>query len=542
MPTITAFTDHPTHPYVRVEINWADVPWVTHARVLRVNTATGACTPLRPYICYDGDYLLLSCGHGIFWDTEVPLDTPVYYITEALDAPCIPAAAYGSDQFSRVVVASWGSTPGGLAYSHLGTAADFNVDGLYGTHSHPAANTSRISTINVGQTDLTIQVDVATPAVALSVAQLSSVLARFVDTNNYMMARVGFTTASAVTVTLRKRVAGVETTLSSISVPGLIHVPNTFYTVQLTTSGQSVTAKVWPVGTAEPAYPQITGTLLPGELTTGTSVGVRSALDVGSTNVVPFVYSFDNLLVYQPCEPCEPVTGTSATVSIASTGVFWLSDPVRPCNDQPVPLCAPGSPLLVDCGGTGAITFVGMGTELYASNSFNLQPANRRRPIVATRPRSDASTTLRLQTTSFDAREQLLALLIPGSPLMFRGPSEYGIPDRYLAVAPVPVESLVPDLRVQIRSASLPYETVDRFAGPTQGICGARVQDICELFPTWGDLAASGLSWDDLVAGRASPVSSNPDARTWDGVDAEFASWNAVEAGGRTWTGLQEGD
>lgn len=89
MPTITVFPDVP-RAYNRVEINWADTPAATHARVLRVDAETGECTPLRPYICFDGDQILLSCGHGIFWDTEVPLDRSVYYITESDTAPCIP--------------------------------------------------------------------------------------------------------------------------------------------------------------------------------------------------------------------------------------------------------------------------------------------------------------------------------------------------------------------------------------------------------------------------------------------------------------------
>lgn len=89
MPIITAFPNE-ADAQVRVEINWADVPSVAYAKVLRYNPATGECIPLRPYVCYFGDYIRLSCGHGIFFDTEMPLDTEFYYITEGLDAPCIP--------------------------------------------------------------------------------------------------------------------------------------------------------------------------------------------------------------------------------------------------------------------------------------------------------------------------------------------------------------------------------------------------------------------------------------------------------------------
>jgi hypothetical protein len=113
---------------------------------------------------------------------------------------------------------------------------------------------------------------------------------------------------------------------------------------------------------------------------------------------------------------------------------------------------------------------------------------------------------------------------------------------RYMDVRDVQLASELPDLRIQIRSAVLPYETVDRPAGPTEGICGARVADICALFPTWGDLAASGFTWGDLPAGQASPESANPDRRTWNDVNAEFADWDAVNTGGRTWNDLYEGE
>jgi hypothetical protein len=89
MPILTAYPDVP-RAYVRVEASWADTPVVTQASVVRVDVVTETCTPLRPYVCFDGDELELSCGLGIWWDTEVPLDRQVYYITQSTQAPCIP--------------------------------------------------------------------------------------------------------------------------------------------------------------------------------------------------------------------------------------------------------------------------------------------------------------------------------------------------------------------------------------------------------------------------------------------------------------------
>lgn len=338
MPVISAFADHPSRPYIRVEINWADVPAVSHARVLRYDTVTGECAALRPYICYDGDYLLLACGSGIFWDTEVPLDHPVYYITEGLDAPCVPS---GDD-----------------------------------------------------------------------------------------------------------------------------------------------------------------------------------------------------------CIPCTPVTADTSLdpLTIANDGRFWLKDPVRPCNDRPVPLCQTGAPKLPPCEDTNGILFVGIGTEVYPSNGFSLRAVNRNLTQAITRPRGGAVTALKLQTVTFTDRDDVIVLAAPGTPLLFQGPPEYGVPDRYMSVQDLQISSELPDLRIQNRTEVLPYVTVERPAGPTQGICGARVADICDAYSSWDELAATGFTWNDLVAGQATSTSANPNRRTWNDVNAEFVDWDAVNTGGRTWDGLEEGD
>lgn len=85
MPTLTATVDN-TRAYVLVVADWTDTPAVEYARVWRVNTVTGQEELLRPYIAYNeaGD-LLLTCGIGVWWDTEPPLNTAITYRTEAAD-------------------------------------------------------------------------------------------------------------------------------------------------------------------------------------------------------------------------------------------------------------------------------------------------------------------------------------------------------------------------------------------------------------------------------------------------------------------------
>ena len=337
MPIITAYPDV-TRAYVRVEVSWADTPAVEYAKVTRINSVTGECTPLRPYICYDGDYLLLSCGFGLFWDTEAPLDTEFYYLTEGLDAPCIPA-----------------------------------VD---------------------------------------------------------------------------------------------------------------------------------------------------------------------------PCAPCVPVTvDTSADpTSLPSNGAFRLRNPTYPCRDIYMPLCFEqvASP---ECLPGSGVFFASMDVEEYDANSLLLLPTNARRPISMSRQRRDVASTLTVVTRTFDDRDAVLSLNEPGNPIMIAGPPQYGIKDQYMAVATINVERGLSDHKYPVRVLNLPYVSVAREAGPTNGPCGSRVEDLCDIYETWDDLAADGLTWADLVRGRAS-LDSGPAIqalRTWDDVQAEFVDWDAVEANG-TWQQLAAGD
>lgn len=85
MPTIST-TTYPLPAYVRVTVDWSDYPQVTHARVVRRNLVTGELVTLRPHTAFDADgNMLLSCGSGVWWDTEPPLNVEFEYCTYAAD-------------------------------------------------------------------------------------------------------------------------------------------------------------------------------------------------------------------------------------------------------------------------------------------------------------------------------------------------------------------------------------------------------------------------------------------------------------------------
>lgn len=238
------------------------------------------------------------------------------------------------------------------------------------------------------------------------------------------------------------------------------------------------------------------------------------------------------------------ITATACeTVTVESDSV-WLKNPLHPCLDVEIGLC---NPMLQDCDEPTRISYAPHSGHSYAPNTVALVPANRRRIIPINRVRRDASGALRLIAHDCAAKDAILAINAPGDPLLFQAPAQYCIPDRYITVGIEGEDYLSVDQREQFRLMVLPYETVDRPQGPADGVCGARIMDLCDIYSSWGALMIAGLTWTDLLLGEASPNGpGQPDppaaARTWDDVEAEFVDWDDVEAGGtRDWDELRDG-
>lgn len=547
MPIITAFPDT-FRTYNRVEVNWSDVPAATQARVLRVNVDTGECVPLRPYVCFEGDYLDLSCGHAVFWDTEVPLDTSVYYITDSPQAPCIPADPLVSDGFSRVLVNSWGSTESGslgpLAYTLDGgtNPGNYDVNGAEGTHTIDTTGAFRYSTVNIGSTNFDAYATTTTPVTATGAPITAAITGRYLDANNHYFGRIMFDTTGNVVFQITRIVAGVTAVITQVTDGP--YSPGQPWRLRFRASGSTLQLKAWNASLSEPDTWNLT--TVDTSLTTGTRVGMATRRDNLNTNGT-IIMTWDDFLVVQACAPCVPVTAETPPSTMPSNGVFRLKDPVRPCHDQPVPLCFTQANN-ADIDGTfcvpgSGIFFASMSSEARASNSVLLGPVNAALPISVSRARRGVSSTLQVVTRTFDDRDAVLALNAPGSPLLLQGPTAYGIPQRYMAVSTVDVDRGLSDHRFQVRVIDMPHIEVSRPAGPMQGPCGSQMDNLCDIYDTWQELEDSGLSWEDLIRGRASTAGGpgTTTYRTWNDVNADFASWNAVNTGGRDWIELEQG-
>lgn len=231
------------------------------------------------------------------------------------------------------------------------------------------------------------------------------------------------------------------------------------------------------------------------------------------------------------------------TVTVGNDSV-WLKNPLHPCLDVEVGLC---SPMRDDCEEDQRVSYVGTTDDTYGHNTVLLSPVNRKFPIPINRIRRAPTATLRLLAHDCDARDAVLEANEPGDPLLFQAPAEYCIPDRYISVGDLDEVKISVDQRDEFRLMVLPYATVERPDGPMDGPCGARIEDLCDIYTSWAALSIAQLTWTDLLLGEASPDGpGQPDppagARTWGMVETEFANWLAVEAGGtRDWGELRDG-
>lgn len=198
------------------------------------------------------------------------------------------------DTFTRTETDTWGRAELGGTWSNTGGAStDFDVNGTAGTHTLTTVNVSRWSTLTAPSADVDLTTAIATNDIPNGGAQYISLASRRTDDNNLYMARLQFATTSVITLSIRKRVAGVETLLGSITVPNTLAI-NTFYRLRFQSIGSELKAKAWLSTESEPGFwgMEFTDT----DIAAVGTVGLRSLLDPTNTDVNP-VISFSDIAV-----------------------------------------------------------------------------------------------------------------------------------------------------------------------------------------------------------------------------------------------------
>ncbi|GAA2284846.1 hypothetical protein GCM10010145_56040 [Streptomyces ruber] len=196
----------------------------------------------------------------VLWATHVmirpaggsPEEFPLDVRTGGEVMRVIGLSSWASDAFTRSVTDGWGSAGIGGAWTNAGGAgSDHDVTGTAGTHTLTSADVARLSTLAASTADFEVQADVATGALATGGPQYVSVVGRAADGNDLYMARLAISTAQVMTLTLRKRVAGVETRLGTYTTT-LTHTAHTFYRLRFQGDGTALKARAWTASGTDP--------------------------------------------------------------------------------------------------------------------------------------------------------------------------------------------------------------------------------------------------------------------------------------------------
>lgn len=259
-----------------------------------LDDSTGAATVPVDANVYGTEARLRRDGSSVyqqFSEDDFPLNLRIDGEVVRADS-CVPKL---HDSFFRTTASGWGTADSGQAWSTGGGAAsDYSTDAtaLEGRHLLTSVNVSRRTFISDFADDLDTTAFIGTDQLATGAAITGAITGRYSDSDNLYMARVEFLTTGFLTLGIRKRVGGVETSLGSVT-KQIAHVVNRGYGLRFYIRGSSLKAQLWDSTNGQalqrPWDLEVTDT----DLTSGTLQGFRSILITGNTNASPTVaYAF----------------------------------------------------------------------------------------------------------------------------------------------------------------------------------------------------------------------------------------------------------
>lgn len=219
-----------------------------------------------------------------------------YYGSLGRNVPLRVAIRTAKDSCTRTVSNGWGTADAGGAWTVVGTASQFAVNGSAATMTYPAANASLLA-YQAGQTygDVDVACSVTVPFTTVTGASIEPIdlCLSGLATNDFFEARLLITTGGAVTLDITHYDG--TSVVSPVTITSFVWAGQQLR-VRFQLDGQTLRAKVWPAASPEPYTWQCEGRT---ERIYGRAhgwVGVRSGVLAGNTNV-PVTYSFDNFEV-----------------------------------------------------------------------------------------------------------------------------------------------------------------------------------------------------------------------------------------------------
>lgn len=492
--------------YVRLELDWTSQPEVQYARIIRLRAGetydddlNEGGTPIRlpnwgqTFTDEYGTWSYLSNGRAVWYDTEAPLDEPVTYVAVAM-----PYVTLARDAFSRSVSNDWGSPDlGPSAYTESNTAADYDVNGTKGTIQPTATGADRAATLLFLTPKLMeIRGTFSWNTLPASGTLRAGAVLRYAGTTDHYSVETSISTTGLMSARVVRRTASTPTVIGSRTVrdPNYTYVAGAVWRFagRIDTT-DTFSFKAWPATLPEPADWQIQ---VVDSTQTGASAGFYAR---NETAVTTHIVSFDDLLMSEIVRTTVTVS-SSPSVTVSSASSLWLKDPLRPGYDIQINLCPTGPS---GCTQPTGVFFHSMGALTRTADSQVRGMGNRVVPSSTHRARKAPTSELRLVTRTLADRDDLLALLAAGGPLLLQAPAIYGLPDRYLMIGDVTEERISTDHRNPLRVFSLPWSEVDAPAGGGEGTPETRWDDLCTNYATWTLLIAAGWTWQDIMQGDA---------------------------------------
>lgn len=436
------------------------------------------------------------------------------------------------DVFDRTVTGGWGESSSGHTWTTSGgSTGDFTVSGGFGRHTQPSANVSRWSLIGPPCVDSDYVISLGSDQLSTGGSQFLHLAARAADTDNCYLARVELSTANAVLVTLRKRVAGAETLLSSTVNTGLTHTAGATYTVRFQVTGSTLAVKLWT--TAEPEAWLIT--LNDNSLSAAGQIGVRSLLSVANTNTGPTASyaALSSVGTVAVERSTDAITWTTVRGGLALPGnagqAVALDDfefAAGVVNHYRVRVYAPTgatlftesdtfTPQLLDADGVERVWLknirlayqntaltdpVGYLTIKRTARRGLFAVVGRSKLVAVTDKRVGKSYTLGAHVDwDSDERRRIDLLLESGDVLFLHvPPGKIRLPSMYVSVDDDEYDD----------EASIFTMPLSEVAAPSPSIVGATITwaDIVAGYATWADLLAAKATWADVLDGVGDPA------------------------------------
>lgn len=449
------------------------------------------------------------------------------------DGLCVSGAPVVVDTFTRTVSGTWTTADTGQAWTVTGgSSSHYSVNGTRGLHNNVNENEFHNSLMNVGVPDFDYAITVQTNKIAAGSNQCVELAARVSNVQNFYAARLNFFPDQHVTIDVRKRVADVQTTFTTLEVGAAgTHQASQDWRVRVSVRGSAIKAKAWLLTDFEPTDWQVEGTDT--DLVAGNSISVRSLLFTGTSNE-PTVFSFDNLQSYG---------STTATVDRTTNGINYTTvrgatevpvttgcELARVVDDYEFPVSEPITYRVRAYNADGSVAatttcqitvdlddvwiksigrpFLNQRVNCILNPTPITRPARngifdvvgRTFPIAVTDVRGSRRVPVRVVTETTEQYVALDLLLASGDPVFYHTPANHPLPTMYAVV-----EDTAMSRPISSRTCNTDYRLFElpsvEVAAPSADVVGSTGtwQTVVNTYATWADVLAAHSTWADLL-------------------------------------------